>query len=88
MYSLQAFHSIARCVAALALANDVASVVNEFMTSLSKKETSDSVQVFCLLTLGEIGRHQDMSAHAQPEGDYRSVLLLLMFSCSLFTQLE
>ncbi|XP_067930479.1 cullin-associated NEDD8-dissociated protein 1-like [Watersipora subatra] len=63
----QAFHSIARCVAALALANDVASVVNEFMTSLSKKETSDSVQVFCLLTLGEIGRYQDMSAHAQPE---------------------
>lgn len=54
----QAFHSIAKCVAALTLQvqDQAVPLANELLVDIQKKR-SDAHTVFCLLTIGEIGRH-------------------------------
>ncbi|XP_020625713.1 cullin-associated NEDD8-dissociated protein 1-like [Orbicella faveolata] len=61
----QAFHSIAKCVAALAMScpSDGQSVVNQFVKDIQSAKVSDPVRLFSLLSLGEIGRHIDLSSH-------------------------
>ena len=54
-------------MAILALSNDTDSVVSEFLSSLSAGKSSESVQLFCLLSLGEIGRRKDLSHHTKVE---------------------
>lgn len=53
----QAFHSIAKCVAALTLQvqDQAIPLASELLQEIPKKRT-DSQIVFCLLTIGEIGR--------------------------------
>ena len=69
----QAFHSIAKCVAALTVKNssESNSVVNQFVKDIKNAKSSDSVKLFSLLALGEIGRHIDLSSH----GDIQNVIL-------------
>ena len=64
---LQAFHSIAKCVAVLSLTNDADRVIKDFLSSLGGPKNTDSVQLFSLLSLGEIGRNQDLSSYKQVE---------------------
>ncbi|CAH3188697.1 unnamed protein product, partial [Porites evermanni] len=61
----QAYHSIAKCVAALAMScpADRQSVVNQFVKDIQSAKVSDPVRLFSLLSLGEIGRHIDLSSH-------------------------
>ncbi|XP_071804723.1 cullin-associated NEDD8-dissociated protein 1-like [Asterias amurensis] len=63
----QAFHSIAKCVAALTIscAAEGSVVVNQFVNDVKNTKSSDSVQLFALLSLGEIGRHVDLSGHPE-----------------------
>ncbi|XP_022103590.1 cullin-associated NEDD8-dissociated protein 1-like [Acanthaster planci] len=63
----QAFHSIAKCVAALTIscASEGSIVVNQFVNDVKNPKSSDSVQLFALLSLGEIGRHVDLSGHPE-----------------------
>lgn len=53
-----AFHSIAKCVAALTLQvqNEAIPLANELLQEIHQKRTDTQI-VFCLLTIGEIGRH-------------------------------
>lgn len=53
----QAFHSTAKCVAALMLQahNNARPLAAELLQEIQKKRT-DTQTVFCLLTIGEIGR--------------------------------
>lgn len=61
----QAFHSIAKCVAALAMScpYDGKSVVNQFVRDIQSEKVADPLRLFSLLSLGEIGRHIDLSSH-------------------------
>lgn len=63
----QAFHSIAKSVAALTVksSSDSSSVVNQFVKDVKNAKSSDSVKLFSLLALGEIGRHIDLSSHGE-----------------------
>ncbi|CAG2231638.1 CAND1 [Mytilus edulis] len=63
----QAFHSIAKSVAALTVksSSDSTSVVNQFVKDVKNAKSSDSVKLFSLLALGEIGRHIDLSSHGE-----------------------
>lgn len=53
----QAFHSIAKCVAGLTLQvhDQAIPLASELLAEIPKKR-SDSYVIFCLLTIGEIGR--------------------------------
>lgn len=53
----QAFHSLAKCVAAITVTcqSHVVPVVPQFITEI-ENPTSDSQQIFALLVVGEIGR--------------------------------
>lgn len=55
----QAFHSLAKCVAALTLQVQAEAVplAVELLQDIQKKQRNDSQIVFDLLTIGEIGRH-------------------------------
>jgi cullin-associated NEDD8-dissociated protein 1 len=59
----QAFHSIAKCVAALTIVcpNEAFPVVAQFINDVQKPK-SDSVHLFGLLAIGEIGKHVDLSS--------------------------
>lgn len=59
----QAFHSLAKCVAALTQQSPMESVplASKLLFDI-KQIHSDSHLVFCLLTIGEIGRHFDLSS--------------------------
>lgn len=59
----QAYHSLAKCVAALTLQvpTEAIPVAAELLQNIQKPRT-DSHLVFCLLTIGEIGRHFDLSS--------------------------
>lgn len=61
----QAFHSIAKCVAAVTVIcpQEAVPVVNQFVNDIQRPK-SDSVHLFALLALGEIGRHIDLSSQA------------------------
>lgn len=54
----QAFHSIAKCAAALTLQvrNEAIPLANELLQEIHQKRTDTQI-IFCLLTIGEIGRH-------------------------------
>lgn len=54
----QAYHSLAKCVAALTLQVQQESVplAVELLTAI-QRNNCDSQLVFCLLAIGEIGRH-------------------------------
>lgn len=55
----QAFHSLAKCVAALTLQvqTEAVPLAVELLQDIQKKQRSDTQIVFDLLTIGEIGRH-------------------------------
>ena len=63
----QAFHSIAKCLAALTItiSQQGVAVVTQFLSDIKNPNSSDSVRLLSLLSLGEIGKHVDLSA--QPE---------------------
>ncbi|ESO90912.1 hypothetical protein LOTGIDRAFT_176795, partial [Lottia gigantea] len=55
----QAFHSIAKSVAALTRINPekAPNVVNQFVSDIKNSKSTDSIVLFSLLALGEIGKH-------------------------------
>lgn len=57
----QAFHSIAKCVAALTITcpEEALNVVQQFLLDIQK--SNDYIQLFALLAIGEIGKHIDLS---------------------------
>lgn len=61
----QAFHSIAKCVAALTMKcpGEVNNVVIQFVKDVKNPKSTDSIRFFALLALGEIGKHIDLSGH-------------------------
>lgn len=63
----QAFHSIAKCVAALTTMSptEASNVVSQFVSDIKNPKSSESIQLFALLALGEIGRHIDLSSHGE-----------------------
>lgn len=69
----QAFHSIAKCVAALTVMSpgEATNVVTQFVSDIKNPKSSDSVVLFALLALGEIGKHIDLSSH----GEIQNVIL-------------
>ncbi|MCL4126070.1 UNVERIFIED_CONTAM: hypothetical protein GTU68_003675 [Idotea baltica] len=58
----QAYHSMAKCVAALTLTQpgEAVGVVNQFLLDIQSPR-SPTVHSFSLLAIGEIGRHNDLS---------------------------
>ncbi|KXJ17178.1 Cullin-associated NEDD8-dissociated protein 1 [Exaiptasia diaphana] len=69
----QAYYSIAKCVAALTVscAKDGEGVVNRFVKDIQSSRVPDAVRLFSLLSLGEIGKHVDLSSH----GDLANAIL-------------
>ncbi|XP_041360629.1 LOW QUALITY PROTEIN: cullin-associated NEDD8-dissociated protein 1-like [Gigantopelta aegis] len=69
----QAFHSIAKCVAALTVISpsEATNVVSQFVSDVKNAKSTDSIVLFSLLALGEIGKHLDLSTH----GDIQNVIL-------------
>ncbi|XP_064597809.1 cullin-associated NEDD8-dissociated protein 1-like [Liolophura sinensis] len=69
----QAFHSIAKCVAALTIISqgEGSVVVNQFVSDIKNAKSSDSIRLFALLALGEIGKHADLS----PQGEIQAVII-------------
>lgn len=61
-----AFHSIAKCVAALSVTcrQEADEVVTRFVQHITSS-SSDSVRMFSLLAVGEIGAHIDLSERSQ-----------------------
>lgn len=59
----QAYHSLAKCVAAITIcvSGEAVTVVSQLLHDVRNKP-SDSYLVFCLLTMGEIGRFFDLQA--------------------------
>ncbi|KAK7869061.1 hypothetical protein R5R35_000783 [Gryllus longicercus] len=59
----QAFHSLAKCVAALTITwrQEALAVVEQFMRDIQNPR-NDSQHIFALLIIGEIGRHIDLSS--------------------------
>eukprot|EP00112_Aurelia_sp_Birch-Aquarium-sp1_P013777 Seg2940.2 transcript_id=Seg2940.2/GoldUCD/mRNA.D3Y31 product="Cullin-associated NEDD8-dissociated protein 1" protein_id=Seg2940.2/GoldUCD/D3Y31 len=59
----QAFHSIAKCVTALTFVckHEAEAVVTQFIGDVMNPKSTDSVRLFALLALGEIGRYIDLS---------------------------
>lgn len=60
----QAYHSIAKCVAAITIVcpNEALTVIQMFLLELETKRNVDSVHLFSLLAIGEIGKHIDLSS--------------------------
>lgn len=69
----QAYHSMAKAVAALTLQcrQEAIPVVQKFLHDIQANRSVDSIQLFALLAIGEIGRHIDLSSVA----DLNPVLL-------------
>ncbi|XP_052260170.1 cullin-associated NEDD8-dissociated protein 1-like isoform X7 [Dreissena polymorpha] len=63
----QAFHSIAKCLAALTVMspNEATNVVNQFISDVKNPKSTDSIRLFALLALGEIGKHLDLSGQSE-----------------------
>ncbi|XP_055377296.1 cullin-associated NEDD8-dissociated protein 1 [Condylostylus longicornis] len=59
----QAYHSLAKCVAALTQKSSLESIplASKLLVDITKSR-NDSHLVFCLLTIGEIGRYCDLSS--------------------------
>jgi len=58
-----AFHSIAKCVASLTLVcqSEAKAIINKFVADIQRSSSSESVCLFSLLAIGEIGCHIDLS---------------------------
>jgi len=58
----QAFHSIAKCVTSLTLVceKEAEAVVHQFISDIMNTNSTDSIKLFALLALGEIGRYFDL----------------------------
>ncbi|KAH9373876.1 hypothetical protein HPB48_016148 [Haemaphysalis longicornis] len=69
----QAYHSMAKAVAALTLQcpQEALPVVQRFLQDIQANRSVDAIQLFALLAIGEIGRHIDLSKIA----DLNNVLL-------------
>jgi len=64
----QAFQSLAKCASTLISAADKSATlpfVDQLLDDIKNPHTSDSVTLFALLTLGEIGKDMDLSEHSQ-----------------------
>ncbi|KAE9531930.1 hypothetical protein AGLY_010132 [Aphis glycines] len=59
----QAYHSLAKCVAALTATQPVQAmgIINSFMSELINP-SNDQQRIFSLLVIGEVGRHIDLSS--------------------------
>jgi len=59
----QAFHSIAKCVAAISIIDHDQSVmaVLQFIKDIKSNQDSFSIQLFAFLTIGEVGKNVDLS---------------------------
>ncbi|CAL1532474.1 unnamed protein product [Lymnaea stagnalis] len=69
----QAYHSIARCVAALTEMSplEASNVVSQFVSDIKNPKSTEHIVLFSLLALGEIGKNIDLSPH----GDIQIVIL-------------
>uniref|UniRef100_A0A0B7AHW9 TATA-binding protein interacting (TIP20) domain-containing protein n=1 Tax=Arion vulgaris TaxID=1028688 RepID=A0A0B7AHW9_9EUPU len=69
----QAYHSIARCVAALTEMSplEASSIVSQFVNDIKGTKSTEHIVLFSLLALGEIGKNIDLSPH----GDIQNVIL-------------
>lgn len=69
----QAYHSIARCVAALTEMSplEASKVVSQFVSDIKNPKSTEHIVLFALLALGEIGKNIDLSSH----GDIQNVIL-------------
>ncbi|XP_071811076.1 cullin-associated NEDD8-dissociated protein 1-like isoform X1 [Apostichopus japonicus] len=63
----QAFHSVGKCVAVLTIAcpGEGASVITQCVNDIKNPKSSDSITLFALLSLGEIGKHVDLSGNKE-----------------------
>jgi cullin-associated NEDD8-dissociated protein 1 len=63
----QAFHSVAKCSAVLCVAcpEQGIGVVNRLVEEIKNKDTADSVRLYALLSLGEIGKDFDLSNQSE-----------------------
>lgn len=64
----QAFQSLARCASTLISAADKSvslPFVDQLLDDIKNSQTSDSITLFALLTLGEIGKDMDLSGYPQ-----------------------
>lgn len=66
----QAFHSFAKCIAALAIScpKQCNAVVVQFISDIKTPSATDNIRLLCLLTLGEIGKHIDLSETPELQG--------------------
>ena len=55
----QAFHSIAKCIAALTVTNqqEGQAVIKQFIADVKDSRSADSVRLLALLSLGETGKY-------------------------------
>ncbi|KAK3749091.1 hypothetical protein RRG08_034063 [Elysia crispata] len=69
----QAYHSIARCVAALTEMSplEASNVVAQFISDIKNPKSTELIVLFSLLALGEIGKNIDLSPHR----DIQTVIL-------------
>ncbi|GFR63434.1 cullin-associated NEDD8-dissociated protein 1 [Elysia marginata] len=69
----QAYHSIARCVAALTEMSplEASNVVAQFISDIKNPKSTELIVLFSLLALGEIGKNIDLSPHR----DIQNVIL-------------
>ncbi|XP_053576746.1 cullin-associated NEDD8-dissociated protein 1 [Bombina bombina] len=77
----QSFHSVAKCVAALAgvCPKESASSINQFIQDAKNPRVGDSVKVLAFLTLAEIGHERSLGAHQK---ELKSVILEAFASSS------
>lgn len=64
----QAFQSLARCASTLISTSDRSVTlpnVDQLLEDIQNPHTSDSITLFALLTLGEIGKEMDLSGYSQ-----------------------
>ncbi|CAG8508691.1 1192_t:CDS:10, partial [Dentiscutata heterogama] len=75
--SKQAYSTIAQCIATICVASNKYrnQTVIDFSRKIAAQNQSDSIKYLCLLTLGEIGRKVDLSAHSNLH-----VTILALFS--------
>jgi len=69
----QAYHSIARCVAALTEMSplEASKVVSQFVSDIKNPKSTEHIVLFALLALGEIGKNIDLS----PFGEIQITIL-------------
>ncbi|NXI58463.1 CAND1 protein, partial [Chloroceryle aenea] len=73
----QAYHSVAKCVAALSSAcpKEAPATVNQFIQDVKSPKSSAAVQVLAFLSLAEMGRSTNLSAQTELRTVLRPVIL-------------